>query len=186
MGTSTLTRWLSGSAPPPAEEEIPTAVALPPTDTRGIQVQGVGDLLTRLARCCNPVPGDSIVGFITRGKGITVHRSDCASVANEDEPERLVKVDWGRTEHQTFPVTIRVEAWDREGLIRDVASAVADERVSISAASVTVHKDRTATLTATLEIANIDRLARVLARIEGIRDVFSVTRDGGGQVRAVS
>jgi GTP diphosphokinase / guanosine-3',5'-bis(diphosphate) 3'-diphosphatase len=173
-------------SPPPAPEEIPTTIAMPPTDTRGIQVQGVGDLLTRLARCCNPVPGDAIVGFITRGKGVTVHRKDCPSVLNEDEPERLVKVEWGRTEHQTFPVTIRVEAWDREGLVRDVAAAVADERVSISAASVTVHKDRTATLTATLEIASIDRLARVLARIEGTKDVFSVTRDGGGQVRAVS
>jgi GTP diphosphokinase / guanosine-3',5'-bis(diphosphate) 3'-diphosphatase len=173
-------------SPPPAEEAIPTTVTLPPADTRGIQVQGVGDLLTRLARCCNPVPGDQIVGFITRGKGVTVHRKDCPSVVNEDEPERLVMVEWGRTEHQTFPVTIRVEAWDREGLVRDVAAAVADERVSISAASVTVHKDRTATLTATLEIASIDRLARVLARIEGIRDVFSVTRDGGGQTRAVS
>lgn len=173
-------------APPPEEEEIPPIVTLPPADTRGIQVQGVGDLLTRLARCCNPVPGDPIVGFITRGKGVTVHRADCPSVLNEDEPERLVKVEWGRMEHQTFPVTIRVEAWDREGLVRDVAAVVADERVNISAASVTVHKDRTATLTATLEIVSIDRLARVLARIEGIKDVFSVTRDGGGQARAVS
>lgn len=173
-------------SPPPEEEDIPIAVSLPPADTRGIQVQGVGDLLTRLARCCNPVPGDQIVGFITRGKGVTVHRKDCPSVVNEDEPERLVNVEWGRMEHQTFPVTIRVEAWDREGLVRDVAAVVADEKVSITAASVTVHKDRTATLTATLEIASIDRLARVLAKIEGIRDVFSVTRDGSGQIKAVS
>ncbi len=167
-------------APPPPEEEIPTTViSPPPADTRGIQVQGVGDLLTRLARCCNPVPGDPIVGFITRGKGVTVHRADCPSVLNEDEPERLVKVEWGRMAQQTFPVMIRVEAWDREGLVRDVAAVVADERVNITAASVIVHKDRTATLTATLEVVSIDRLARVLAKIEGIRDVFSVTRDGG-------
>ncbi|MHB1158755.1 MAG: RelA/SpoT family protein [Chloroflexota bacterium] len=168
-------------APPPVEEELPPLVAaVPDVPTRGIQVQGVGDLLTRLARCCNPVPGDAIVGYITRGKGVTVHRADCSSVRNEDEPERLVKVEWGRMERQTFPVTIRVEAWDREGMVRDVAAAVADEKVNITAASVQVHKDRTATLTATLEIASIDRLARVLARIEGIKDVFSVTRDGGG------
>ncbi len=168
-------------APAPPEEEIPSVVSLPPADTRGIQVQGVGDLLTRLARCCNPVPGDAIVGFITRGKGVTVHRADCSSVLNEDEPERLVKVEWGRMAQQTFPVAIRVEAWDREGLVRDVAAAVADERVNITAANVVVHKDRTATLTATLEVISIDRLARVLAKIEGIRDVFSVIRDGGGQ-----
>ena len=87
-------------------------------------------------------------------------------------------------DHQTFPVTIRVDAWDREGLVRDVAAVVADEKVNIASASVTVHKDRTATLTATLEIASIDRLARVLAKVEGIKDVFSVTRDGG-QAKAV-
>ncbi|MGE5618029.1 MAG: RelA/SpoT family protein [Sphingomonadaceae bacterium] len=171
--------------PPPAEELPRLVTAAPETLTRGIQVQGVGDLLTRLARCCNPVPGDPIVGYITRGKGVTVHRADCASVQNEDEPERLVKVEWGRMEQQTFPVTIRVEAWDREGMVRDVAAAVADEKVNITAASVQVHKDRTATLTATLEITSIDKLARVLARIEGIKDVFSVTRDGGSQARAV-
>jgi GTP diphosphokinase / guanosine-3',5'-bis(diphosphate) 3'-diphosphatase len=171
--------------PAPVEEILPPTVAdVPIADTRGIQVQGVGDLLTRLARCCNPVPGDQIVGFITRGKGVTVHRTDCSSVINEDEPERLVKVEWGRMEHQTFPVTIRVEAWDREGLVRDVAAVVADEKVNIASASVTVHKDRTATLTATLEIASIDRLSRVLAKVEGIKDVFSVTRDGG-QAKAV-
>lgn len=172
-------------APPPVEEEIPLLTTLPEADTRGIQVQGVGDLLTRLARCCNPVPGDQIVGFITRGKGVTVHRADCPSVVNEDEPERLVKVEWGRMAQTTFPVTIRVEAWDREGLVRDVAAVVADEKVNISAANVAVHKDRTATLTATLEITSIDRLARVLAKIEGIKDVFSVTRDGG-QSRAAT
>ncbi|MCL4369990.1 MAG: bifunctional (p)ppGpp synthetase/guanosine-3',5'-bis(diphosphate) 3'-pyrophosphohydrolase [Chloroflexi bacterium] len=172
-------------APPPEEDLPPTVASLPAATPRGIQVQGVGDLLTRLARCCNPVPGDPIVGYITRGKGVTVHRADCASIRNEDEPERLVKVEWGRVEQQTFPVTIRVEAWDREGLVRDVAAAVADEKVNISAASVTVHKDRTSTLTMTLEIVSIDRLARVLAKIEGIKDVFSVTRDGGGQARAV-
>lgn len=172
-------------SPAPVEEELPpTVAAIPIADTRGIQVQGVGDLLTRLARCCNPVPGDPIVGFITRGKGVTVHRTDCPSVINEDEPERLVKVEWGRMDHQTFPVTIRVDAWDREGLVRDVAAVVADEKVNIASASVTVHKDRTATLTATLEIASIDRLARVLAKVEGIKDVFSVTRDGG-QAKAV-
>ncbi len=172
-------------APPPEEDLPPTVASLPAATPRGIQVQGVGDLLTRLARCCNPVPGDPIVGYITRGKGVTVHRADCASIRNEDEPERLVKVEWGRVEQQTFPVTIRVEAWDREGLVRDVAAAVADEKVNISAASVTVHKDRTSTLTMTLEIVSIDRLARVLAKIEGIKDVFSVTRDGGGQAKAV-
>jgi len=181
------THQVANKLAPPVEEELPPTVAtLPSPDTRGIQVQGVGDLLTRLARCCNPVPGDAIVGYITRGKGVTVHRADCPSILNEDEPERLVKVEWGRMGQQTFPVAIRVEAWDREGLVRDVAAVVADEKVNITAANVAVHKDRTMTLTATLEVASIDRLARVLAKIEGVRDIFSVTRDGtGGQAKAV-
>ena len=97
--------------------EIPLSRPIKPADTpaRGIRVLGVGDLLTRLARCCNPVPGDEIIGFITRGKGVTVHRVDCQSVLSEDEKDRLVGVDWGRTDQQVFPVTVRVEAWDREG-----------------------------------------------------------------------
>jgi GTP pyrophosphokinase len=146
---------------------------------RGIRVLGVGDLLTRLARCCNPVPGDDIVGYITRGKGVTVHRLDCASVAHEEDRERLISVDWGKTNEQVFPVTVRVECWDREGLVRDVASVVADEKISMSAVSAVVHKDQTATVWCTLEVSGLDKLSRVLNRIEGMRDVYEVVREVG-------
>lgn len=148
-----------------------------PQPTRGIRVLGVGDLLTRLARCCNPVPGDPIVGYITRGKGVTVHRADCGSVAREEERERLVSVDWGKTDEQVFPVTVRVECWDREGLVRDIASVVADEKISMSAVSAVVHKDQTATIWCTLEVSGLDKLSRVLSRIEGMRDVYEVVRE---------
>jgi guanosine-3',5'-bis(diphosphate) 3'-pyrophosphohydrolase len=148
-----------------------------PQPVRGIRVLGVGDLLTRLARCCNPVPGDDIVGYITRGKGVTVHRTDCGSVVHEEERDRLINVDWGKTDEQMFPVTVRVECWDREGLVRDIASVVADEKISMSAVSAVVHKDQTATVWCTLEVGGLDKLSRVLNRIEGMRDVYEVVRE---------
>jgi GTP pyrophosphokinase len=163
------------------QEEEPTipSIAPAPQPVRGIRVLGVGDLLTRLARCCNPVPGDEIVGYITRGKGVTVHRADCSSVAREEERERLVGVDWGKTDEQKFPVTVRVECWDREGLVRDVAAVVADEKVSMSAVSAVVHKDQTATVWCTLEVTGLDKLSRILNRIEAMRDVYEVVREVG-------
>ncbi|HEY8477097.1 MAG TPA: bifunctional (p)ppGpp synthetase/guanosine-3',5'-bis(diphosphate) 3'-pyrophosphohydrolase, partial [Chloroflexota bacterium] len=165
----------------PSTDNQPHLVTTRPSDgvTGGVRVLGVGDLLTRLARCCNPVPGDAIVGYITRGKGVTVHRADCPSVAQEDEPERLVRVDWGRLEQEVFPVTIRVDAWDREGLVRDIAAVVADEKINMSAVSAVVHRDQTATVTCTLEVSGLDKLSRVMSRLEGIRDVFSVVREVG-------
>ena len=169
------------------EEEEPRTPALRPASapsSGGVRVLGAGDLLTRLARCCTPVPGDAIVGYITRGKGVTVHRADCLSVEHEQDKERLVSVDWGRTEQQVFPVTIRVEAWDRVGLARDVAALLADEGLSMTAQSAVVHKDQTATVWATVEVSGLDKLSRVLSRLEGIRDVFSAVREVGKQAAA--
>ncbi len=173
---------LAASAP---QEAPPTPTFTPAAGpVSGLRVLGVGDLLTRLARCCTPVPGDEIVGYITRGRGVTVHRADCRSVTGEDERERLVRVDWGRTEEQTFPVTIRIDAWDREGVVRDVTSVVADEKVSINALSAVVHKDQTATVWCTMDVTGLDKLSRIMNRLEGVRDVFNVVREVGGQGQA--
>ena len=143
----------------------------------GVTVMGVGDLLTKIARCCNPVPGDPIVGFITRGRGITVHRKDCPNVLAEDERERLVQVDWGRTGvQQKFLVNVRIEAWDRAGLLRDISAVVAEDKINMPSVSAHSNGDGTATILTTLEVPSIDVLSRVLAKIEGIRDVSGVTR----------
>ncbi|MCL4459087.1 MAG: bifunctional (p)ppGpp synthetase/guanosine-3',5'-bis(diphosphate) 3'-pyrophosphohydrolase [Chloroflexi bacterium] len=155
----------------------PSSGAKAATAAMGIQVMGVGDLLTSLARCCNPVPGDDIVGFITRGRGVTIHRKDCYNVQSEDERERLVNVAWGRAGQQVYPVPIRIEAWDRDGLVRDVATVIAEDRINILSMNVETHPDRTATIKVSLEISSIDKLSRVLAKLEGIKDVSSVTRD---------
>jgi len=150
---------------------------LPASSVVGVQVKGVGDLMTRLAHCCNPVPGDPIIGYITRGTGITVHHRDCPNIKNLDT-ERLIEVDWGVT-REAYPVLIRIEAFDRAGLLRDLAAIVADEGISMSAVNVSTHDDNTASIQATLQIAGIEQLREVLSRLEGVRDVLEVRREKG-------
>jgi GTP diphosphokinase / guanosine-3',5'-bis(diphosphate) 3'-diphosphatase len=164
----------------PSEAETPTRT----TSTSAITVKGVGDLLTRLANCCKPVPGDEIMGFITRGRGITVHRKDCFSIKNEDERERLVKVEWSESKRHLYPVRIRVEALDREGLLRDMATIIAEEKISLVAASATAHPDQSATLTATINISDLHQLSRLFTKLERIKDVFSAQRDSSSVVSA--
>ncbi len=154
---------------------FPEAV-LPPPSVVGVQVRGVGDLLTRLARCCNPVPGEPIIGYITRGKGVTVHRRDCPNVKNLSDTERLIDVDWGAV-REAYPVSIRIEAFDRAGLLRDIATVVADEGIRMSAVQASVHEDNTAIVTATMEISGVQQLRSVLSKLEGIHDVLEVRRE---------
>lgn len=163
----------------PEEEtlEIPPARVTPTAPATGIRVRGVGDLLTNLAHCCNPLPGDDIVGYITRGRGVTIHRQDCPNILRMNDRERLIEVDWGPEITETYPVDVRVEAYDRQGLLRDIASVVADEAINLSAANVmTRKKDHMATMVVTLEIADIDQLSRVLARIERLPNVLEARR----------
>ena len=159
---------------------LPT-VAPPPSPTRagGVRVKGVGDLLVRFAKCCHPIPGDPIQGFITRGKGVTVHLRSCPTVMNEREVGRLIEVEWEAAPTQTYPIAIRVEAYDRTGLLNDITQVVAEQKVNILSANVSVSPDHIAILRATLEVASVSQLARVLARIEQLKDVLSVTRDLG-------
>ena len=142
----------------------------------GISVLGVGDLLTRMASCCNPIPGDPIIGFITRSRGVTVHKQGCANLSNEDEPERIVNVDWGTT-HELYPVRIRVIAYDRVGLLRDVTSAVSAEDVNIASVITKEHPDGTVTMELTLYTKSLEQLGRLFAKLEGVRSVIEVTRD---------
>ncbi len=203
-----------------------------------VNVLGTGDLLTNLGNCCNPIPGDSIIGFITRGRGVTVHNSACPNVANISEPERLVQVSWGGQSlrnsaglpsrlapcclptwgskivgervggdavvhragcsqistkgveqldvfwgeevHTRLPVTLRITAADREGLLRDVAGVVAEEGYSITSASVSTTSDGLAQLKVNLELANINELTRLLNRLQSIRNVISARREAPG------
>jgi len=161
------------------EVGLPT-VAPPSTRearTGGVRVKGVGDLLVRFAKCCHPIPGDPIVGFITRGKGVTVHLRSCPTVLNEREVPRLIEVEWEAAPAQTYPIAIRVEAYDRTGLLNDITQVVAENKVNIVAAAVHVNPDHTAIVTATLQVASVSQLARVMGRIEALKDVITVQRD---------
>ncbi|UCH43925.1 MAG: bifunctional (p)ppGpp synthetase/guanosine-3',5'-bis(diphosphate) 3'-pyrophosphohydrolase [Dehalococcoidales bacterium] len=140
-----------------------------------VTVDGVGDLLTTLAQCCHPVPGDKITGYITRSRGITVHRQDCHNVANLNEEERLVNVEWTLTD-SVFPVNIQVQAWDRVGLVRDITTMIAEEKVNIAAVNFANNEDHTTSTILTLETKNLAQLSLLLTKIEGIRGVISATR----------
>lgn len=158
-------------------EEIPAEAPPDPAPSGEIRVMGVGNLLTRMATDCHPAPGDAIIGYITRNRGVTVHRADCSRILAEQEKERLVTVDWGPpNQQQLYPVTVIVEGWDRDGLLRDIAIAVSDERVSMAAASAVTYPDGRATITATLKIAGIDQLSRVFQRVERVKGIHEVRR----------
>ncbi len=164
-----------------AEQETIPLHALPDTPVSGqVRVMGTGDLLTRMASDCHPAPGDDIVGYITRNRGVTIHRSDCPRILTEKETERLVTVDWGPRDEQqqVYVVSVVIEAWDREGLVRDIAIAVGEERVNMTAVSADTHADGRAIVTATLRIAGIDQLSRVFTRIERVKGVSNVQRQG--------
>jgi guanosine-3',5'-bis(diphosphate) 3'-pyrophosphohydrolase len=159
---------------------LPTVAPAPqPAKAGGVRVKGVGDLLVRFARCCHPIPGDPIQGFITRGKGVTVHLRTCPTIINEREVSRLIEVEWDAAPTQTYPIAIRVEAYDRTGLLSEITQVVAEAKVNIVAANVSVNPDHTALVRATLQVASLSQLARVLARLEQLKDVIAVSRDLG-------
>jgi len=163
-----------------AQQEQPKAVAEaapPKPSASAIKVLGVGDMLTHLAQCCHPVPGDEIIGYVTRNRGVTIHRRDCYSVLHEKETERLIPVEWGETD-SVYPVNIQVEAWDRVGLMRDITTIVAEEKINIAAVSSTHHDDHTVSEYFTLETKGLAQLSRIMGKIEGVRGVLSVARVG--------
>ncbi|WP_088007217.1 RelA/SpoT family protein [Indiicoccus explosivorum] len=148
-----------------------------PTDS-GVVVRGIDNLMIRLSRCCNPVPGDPILGFITKGRGVSVHRADCPNISVE-ETERLVPVEWDGTEKEQlkqYPVDIEVEAYDRPGLVNEVMQLVNDTRTSITAVNAQANSDRIATINLTLMIPDVSALDKVVGRIKGLPDIYSVQR----------
>ena len=166
-------------APEQPEVVKPTGATAPKKSVTSIRVLGAGDMLTSLAQCCNPVPGDEIIGFVTRNRGVSIHRKDCVNIINEEEKERLIEVDWGQT-GLTYPVTVIVDAWNRVGLARDITVVVAAEKVNIANMNVSEKPDQQATISITIDIEDLAQLSRVLSRIEGVRGVINVTRAGEG------
>jgi GTP pyrophosphokinase len=165
-------------APPaPAEPEVVTRRSRADSSGHGILVVGVDRLLTGLARCCKPAPPDAIVGFITRGKGVTIHRASCANVARirAREPERLIDAQWGAPRDQLFPVDIVVEASDRQGLLRDISELLAREKINVTAVN-TQTRQHQARMAFTLEVESIVQLRRALQFARDIPGVFTAER----------
>ncbi len=159
------------------EIALPTIAPPQPERSGGVRVKGVGDLLVRFAKCCHPIPGDPIQGFITRGKGITVHLRSCPTVLNEREVSRLIDVEWEAAPAQTYPIAIRVEAYDRTGLLSDITQVMAENKVNILAANVGVNPDHTAVVAMTIQVASVAQLAKVMGRVEQLKDVLNVLRE---------
>ena len=148
-----------------------------------ISIAGVGNLLTSLASCCQPVPGDDIAGFITLNRGVSVHRKDCQNIINlaEKEQHRIISVNWAEREEQTYPVDIVVEAFDRAGLINDVILVLGQEKVNIrSMNTVTDSKANSATMTFTIDITRLELLGRIMDKVGQLANVLDVRRQKDG------
>src|SRR6202166_285594 len=156
----------------------PAAVARRPSrNASGIRIAGVDDVLVRVSKCCSPVPGDPIMGYVTIGKGVSVHRADCPNVAYmAASPERILQASWIETAEHTHAVDVEVEAIDRAGLLQDVMAACAEYKTNASSVTARVKRDKTAVISLTLEIANLVHLHKVLEKLRGIKDVRTVYR----------
>ncbi len=156
------------------EELLPTSAPVPSTPDDAVSVLGLKGILTSFARCCNPGPGDEIVGYITRGRGATIHRKDCPNVLNIEDPNRLVQVSWGSAV-ATYPIPVRIKAYDRDGLVRDVSTLISDEGVNMRKVKVETTKNQ-AVFDLVLEVKDIVQLSRILSRLENLPNVMEARR----------
>jgi guanosine-3',5'-bis(diphosphate) 3'-pyrophosphohydrolase len=157
------------------DELVPTGKPSAPGPTSDtVTVLGLKGLLTTMARCCNPVPGDGIVGYITRGRGATIHRQDCPNILRVQDRERLVRVSWGEPKY-TYPIPVRIKAYDRDGLMKDVSTLISDEGVNMTKVKVDVNRNL-AVFELVLEVRDIAHLSRVLDRLENLANVLEAQR----------
>jgi GTP pyrophosphokinase len=161
----------------PVEEEVPPPEleVKPEKDLGPIRIKGLQDLLTRLANCCQPIPGDQIIGYITRGKGVTIHRSDCPYLSRT-ESFRQIPAEWDGHQHQLYPANIQVVTIDKPGLLADITTALKMAEVNVTRASVETTADRRGIATFTIQVVDQHHLDRVFAAIKRLKEVISVRR----------
>jgi GTP pyrophosphokinase len=159
---------------PVAEDALPAARKSRAGARSSVLIVGVDKLLTLTAKCCKPVPPERIVGFVTRGRGVSIHRAGCASLKRLD-PARRVDAEWGAASGATFPVEVVVEAADRTGLLRDISEVLTRERVNVTA-TVTQSASHAAYMRFTLEVENLDQLERVLTLVRDVKGVVNAGR----------
>jgi GTP pyrophosphokinase len=163
-----------------AEPKFATPAHAPkkPLPPSAVNIQGIGNLLYHMASCCKPIPGDDILGFITQGRGVSIHRKDCPNMlaANHEQKQRFIEVDWGE-EQGKYPVDIFVHAYDRHGIVRDITLLLANEKINLTGLNtVTNKKDHTAHVTLTIELTDLNNLSRIMDRLNQISNVIKVER----------
>lgn len=154
-----------------------------PKTPEDVYIEGVGNLLTSVANCCHPVPGDDICGYVTLGRGVTIHRSDCDNVLHlqSSEPQRMVQVSWGYQPNRKYPVDMQIEAYDRTGLLRDVSALLANERVNVLGISTRSNTgDHTAQMSLTVEVDSLERFAQLMSKVSQLPNVISARRVRSG------
>jgi len=187
VGTRLLKRMSKdGVCPePPKPVEAPLPLTQPMTPPRharkrpggGVVVKGIDDVLVRLARCCNPVPGDEIIGFVTRGRGVSVHRTTCPNAKELlSSPERIIEVEWDKGSKATYQVEIFIEALDRLRLLQEVTLAIAESGVNILSSSTTTHRDGLVDMRFLFEIGEMSRLDALLRDVRRVDGVFEARR----------
>ena len=179
MSLLQVVQALRGEEAEAAPEIVPPAEAVPPAlgPRRGVRVRGVDNALLRFSRCCTPLPGDRIVGYVTRGRGVAVHREDCPNmVFLRQHPERLLDVEWETLQDGSYPVEVEVEAFDRVGLLKDILAAIAESRTNVVSVNARVRKDKVAVVNLVLDVGNVEQLRGVLQRVGQVADVFNVER----------
>lgn len=169
---------LRGTVPVEEEPEVPpTAPPAPPGAPQGVRIRGVDNVLMRFARCCTPLPGDRIVGYVTRGRGVAIHRNDCANTAFlRTHPERLLEVEWESVQERVYQVEVEVEAFDRVGLLKDILAAIAETKTNVLSMNARLRRDKVVVTNIVLDIRNIGQLHAVMQRVEKVPEVFNVVR----------
>jgi GTP pyrophosphokinase len=165
------------------EEQLPVTVQRPPRSrtrrnvTAGVHVEGLDDVMVRLSRCCTPVPGDEIMGFVTRGRGVSVHRTDCANAMSlQSQVDRVIEVDWDHDAPGTYIVGVEIEALDRSKLLRDVADVLSEHHVNILSCTTQTQPDRIARLRFEFELADPDHLDSILSAVKRVGSVYDAAR----------
>jgi GTP pyrophosphokinase len=168
--------------PAPAEPTVPTVQARPVTlDQTALRIEGIGNLLTTLARCCQPLPGDEVRGYVTKGRGVSVHRADCGSLARlaRHQPDRVIDVSWGSAASQTYQVDIELRGYDRKGLQKDVTSIISNALTHIIASSSRLFaQSGEAEMRFTLRVRDFEQLSMLLGKLLALPNVIDVRRVG--------